>query len=55
LILITLDTLRADHVGAYGSKRARTPTATSSLISVKTLKKNRICSPRAGPSRRSQN
>lgn len=25
LILITLDTLRADHVGAYGSKRARTP------------------------------
>ena len=25
LILITLDTLRADHVGAYGAKRARTP------------------------------
>jgi hypothetical protein len=25
LILITLDTLRTDHVGAYGSKRARTP------------------------------
>lgn len=25
MILITLDTLRADHVGAYGSKRTRTP------------------------------
>jgi hypothetical protein len=25
LILITLDTLRTDHVGAYGSKQARTP------------------------------
>jgi membrane-anchored protein YejM (alkaline phosphatase superfamily) len=25
LILITLDTLRTDHVGAYGSKRVRTP------------------------------
>ena len=26
LLLITIDTLRADHVGAYGWARARTPT-----------------------------
>src|SRR6185369_11248411 len=26
LLLITIDTLRADHVGAYGWTRARTPT-----------------------------
>src|SRR5262249_36102641 len=26
LLLITIDTLRADHVGAYGYTRARTPT-----------------------------
>ena len=26
LVLITIDTLRADHVGAYGDTRARTPT-----------------------------
>ncbi|PYQ82215.1 MAG: hypothetical protein DMG03_18240, partial [Acidobacteria bacterium] len=26
LLLITIDTLRADHVGAYGYARARTPT-----------------------------
>ena len=26
LVLITIDTLRADHVGAYGDARARTPT-----------------------------
>jgi cytochrome c-type biogenesis protein CcmH/NrfG len=26
LVLITIDTLRADHVGAYGYSRARTPT-----------------------------
>ncbi len=25
VVLITIDTLRADHVGAYGSQRARTP------------------------------
>src|SRR6059036_3356843 len=25
LLLITIDTLRADHVGAYGYTRARTP------------------------------
>ena len=25
LVLITVDTLRADHVGAYGYTRARTP------------------------------
>ena len=25
LVIITIDTLRADHVGAYGDKRARTP------------------------------
>ena len=26
VLLITIDTLRADHVGAYGSKNAETPT-----------------------------
>jgi arylsulfatase A-like enzyme/Tfp pilus assembly protein PilF len=26
ILLVTIDTLRADHVGAYGSGRARTPT-----------------------------
>src|SRR5262249_58082542 len=26
LLLVTIDTLRADHVGAYGYARARTPT-----------------------------
>jgi arylsulfatase A-like enzyme/parvulin-like peptidyl-prolyl isomerase len=26
LVLVTIDTLRADHVGAYGSKRGATPT-----------------------------
>jgi arylsulfatase A-like enzyme len=29
LVLITIDTLRADHVGAYGYKRATTPTLDS--------------------------
>jgi glucan phosphoethanolaminetransferase (alkaline phosphatase superfamily) len=26
VVLITIDTLRADHVGAYGYRHARTPT-----------------------------
>ena len=27
VLLVTLDTVRADHVGAYGYAEARTPTA----------------------------